>query len=338
LFTAQFSEFGAFVFDSQDDPCSASRDPLGNNLAGKCVQQGLSPGQVGVFEASPFHPTEFVSGGNPDLDPESSDTFTIGAVYQPLWLPGLTMSLDYYDLEVEDTIGEIDPSSICFNPVNAAGVFCDNLQRDESGNVSRVTSLIENRGLLATNGIDFQVQYSAPLPASLALFGEYAEFSVGAMLTHVLALEFQENIVTEVYDCAGYFGWPCQGLFRTGSGTYPENRLISNFDYDSGPFTARLSWRWIYSVDNAAPLLSGIVFGIENPVLATPRVSSWNYLDLGLAYEWDSGVQARLGINNLTDKAPPLMGDSAFKFNTDAQLYDVFGRTYFLNLRYRFDP
>lgn len=337
LFTEQVSRDGFFVGEStSDDPCSASRDPVGSGNAEKCILQGLSPGQVGEFEASPFYPTEFISGGNPDLEPESSDTFTVGAVFGPLSLPGLTIAVDYYDLEMDDTIGGIDPLLICFDPLNTAGVFCEDLKRDQTGNVYRYTSLIENRGVLATNGIDLQVHYTTDLPAGFALAGEYAYFSVGLMLTHVFSLDYQENVVTEVLDCAGKFGWPCQFLFQTGSGTYPEHKLITNFNYSSGPFTAHLSWRWIDGTDNAAPLGSETCCGVSDPVLAAPKVSSWNYLDFGLAYEWDFGLLARLGVNNLTDKQPPLMGDSAYEFNTDALLYDIFGRTYYLNLRYQF--
>jgi len=246
------------------------------------------------------------------------------------------MTIDYYELEVKDTIGNIQPDVICFDPLNTAGVFCENLERDSSGNVSRVTALIENRGKLATKGVDAQIRYSMELPAGLALVGSYAGLSLGAAFTHVYSLDFQENVVTQVIDCAGKFGWPCYELFSgQGSATYPENRLTANFNYSSGPFTAHLTWRWIGGTDNAAPLGSAN-FGVPDPVLAAPKVSSWNYFDLGLGYEWGKGLLLRLGVNNLTDKDPPVMGDSQFEDNTDALMYDVFGRTYYLNLRYQF--
>jgi outer membrane receptor protein involved in Fe transport len=159
---------------------------------------------------------------------------------------------------------------------------------------------------------------------------------VGAMLTHVFSLDFQENIATQIVDCAGLFGYPCINLFGNGVGTYPENRLMTNFNYSSGPFTAHLAWRWIDGTDNAAPLISEICCGISDPVEAVPSVSSWNYFDLGLAWAWDNGLLLRLGVNNLTDKEPPLMGDNQNENNTDALMYDVFGRTYYLNLRYQF--
>jgi iron complex outermembrane receptor protein len=336
LFTEQFSVINQDFLGNNVDPCSASQDPVGNGNVEKCIVQGLPEDQIGVFEAAPGYPTEFILGGNPDLQPEASDTFTVGFVYSPAWVSGLTFAVDYYDLEVEDAIGEVAPGNICFDPNNREGVFCEKLERDSSGNVFRITSLIENRGLLATDGIDFQVQYVTDLPTSLALMDGSAQLTIGAALTHVFSLEYQENIVTEVFDCNGLFGAPCNNLFGIGTGTYPENKLNVNLNYGSGGLSGNLAWRWIDGTDNAAVLAPEFIYGFPDPVIAVPDVSSWSYLDLGLAYEWDNGLLLRLGINNLTDKDPPLMGNAQNGNNTDALLYDVYGRTYYLNLRYRF--
>jgi outer membrane receptor protein involved in Fe transport len=334
LFTEQFSVINE-GFGENADPCSASQDPVGNGNTEKCIAQGLPEDQIGVFENTPFYPFTGIGGGNPDLRPESSDTLTVGFVYSPARISGLTFALDYFDLEVEDAIGGISPGNICFSPANTEGVFCDKLERDSTGNIFRITSLIENRGLLATDGIDFQVQYVTDLPASLALTNSDAQLTIGAALTHVLSLEFQENLVTQIFDCKGLFGNPCHNLFGIGTGTYPENKSNVNFNYASGGLTANLAWRWIDGTDNAAVLAPEFIYGFPDPILAVPDVSSWNYFDLGLAWEWDFGLLLRLGINNLTDKEPPLMGNAQAN-NTDALMYDVYGRTYYLNLRYQF--
>ena len=208
LFTAQSTFTNAFTGNNYQDPCSASQDPVGSGIADKCIAQGLPASQLGVFEHTPFYPTDFVSGGNPNLVPESSDTFTLGFVFNPISIPSLTIAVDYYDLEVTDTIGEIAPDVVCFDPMNTAGVFCDDIIRDGTGNVSRVEAVIQNRGVLSTDGIDLQVQYSRDLPASWSLFEDFAQLSFSGALTHVLSLKTQENVVTEVFDCNGKFGWP----------------------------------------------------------------------------------------------------------------------------------
>ena len=330
LFTEQFSEFGNSFNEAAEDPCSASRDPAGSGNAEKCVLQGLPPDQIGVFEATPYYPAEFIWGGNPDLVPESSDTLTVGVVITPATISGVTIAIDYFDLEVTDTIGSISAMDICFDPLNSGHVFCDNIRRDQTGNVSELFEPISNRGLTSATGIDTQLQYLTDLPPSMALFDDYGRFTINLIWTHMFSNETQENIVTEIYDCAGYYGWPCD--IDLGGGSYPANKLISNFDYISGPLSIHFSWRWIEGMLNAAPLGSGPIWGFPDPDLAIPSVPSYNYFDLGLGWQFGESVLVRFGINNLFDKQPPMMADAVFSNNTDTLVYDVFGRSYFVSL------
>jgi len=327
LFTAQSTFVWATTFG--DDPCSAPMDPVGSGNAEKCIAQGIPPDQIGVFEALDSYPVSTTTGGNPGLKPESSDTFTIGGVFNPVSIPGLTVAVDYYDLEITDTIGDINAIGICFDSLNTQGVFCDNIQRDVTLNIAELYEPTSNRGLLGTTGIDTQIQYMTDLPSSMALFDDYARFSINATWTHLLSNEYQENIVTEVYDCAGYFGWPCvQDLVGAA---VPVNRITGNFNYSSNPLDIHLTWRWIEGTRNGGPLYSAD-FGYPDPNLAIPRVSSYHYFDLGLGYWFNDSWLARFGINNLFDKQPPQMADNVWSNNTDTGMYDVFGRTYYVSL------
>lgn len=326
LFTVQTT---ALNFFATNDPCSASRNPAGNGNAEKCVAQGIPADQIGVFEATDGYPNFVTEGGNPELLPESSDTLTVGVVFNPPTMPGLTIALDYYDLEVTDTIGNIDALRICFDPLNTGGVFCDNIRRDQTGNITALLHPVSNRGLLATSGFDTQVQYVADLPSSMAMFDAHARISINAIWTHMLANKIQENIVTEVFDCAGYFGFPC--VVDLGGGTLPVNRLSSNIKYSTGPLDIHFSWRWIEGTRNAAPFHSADL-GFPDPVLAVPTVSAYSYFDLGFAYQFGHSVLARFGINNLLDKQPPQMADNVWTNNTDTGMYDVFGRSFYVSL------
>jgi iron complex outermembrane receptor protein len=329
LFTQQNEFSWWFISDNLKDPCSASSDPAANGNVEKCLLQGLTQSQIGVFEATPFYPVDFISGGNPDLVPESSDTFTVGFVFTPISVPSLTIAVDYYDLEVTDTIGDVDVPLVCFDSKNSSGVFCDDVQRDASGNIAEIAELFQNRGLLATDGIDFQAQYLIELPDSLSLFDESAQLSISTIWTHVFSTKDQENVVTTVLECSGFFGWPCQGNDKVN----PENRINTNFNYSAGPFTARLTWRWIDGMVNAAPKRSA-VFGFPDPDLAIPDVDSWSYFDLGFSYQFGKSTTLRFVINNITDKKPAFMG-SDFSNNTSASIYDVFGRSYQLSVSYQ---
>jgi outer membrane receptor protein involved in Fe transport len=315
------------------DPCSASADPVGNGNLEKCILQGLAADQIGIFEASARYPVDYLWGGNPDLVPEVGETWTVGTVITPASWSNWSFSIDYFAFEVNDTIGWIDAMEICFDPVNTGNVFCENITRDASGNVAQVTELTSNRGLLETTGIDTQIDYRADLPDFFALGDHSADISVNIYWTHLLSYKEQENSVTEILECAGYFGWPCWS--SDAGSSFPENRVTSNIHYTSGPLGLHLTWRWVEGTDNGAPLRS-YVWGVPDPDLAIPTVGDEHYLDLGLAYKFGEAFTARFGVNNLLDNGPPQMADQVWNNNTDTGLYDVFGRSYYLTLSAHF--
>jgi len=316
--------------DSIEDPCSASADPVGNGNVEKCIIQGLAEDQIGIFEAIPFYPVDFFFGGNPDLVPEVGKTWTVGSVITPTSLPNWQFTVDYFYLEVTDTIGEIESDLICFDPINTGNVFCENLKRDASGNVFEISNLTSNRGLLETSGIDTQVQYQTDLPGWTAFQDNSASLMVNVYWTHVFTFKNQENPVTEILECAGYFGWPCSQFT-----SYPANRVTTNFTYTSGPLELYLSWRWIDGMKNAAPKRSAI-WGFPDPDLAVPVVKEKHYLDLGTAYTFRDRYQLRFIVSNLLNTKPPQMADQIWSNNTDEGLYDVFGRSYRVTLSAQF--
>ncbi|MDH3578339.1 MAG: TonB-dependent receptor [Gammaproteobacteria bacterium] len=329
LFKEQATVAAWFVgSDPIEDPCSASSDPRGNGNVEKCVLQGLPEDQIGIFEATPRYPVDYLIGGNPDLKPEDGETWTVGAVISPDTMPNWTFTVDYYALEVADTIGDIFPSEICFDPVNTGHVFCEDMVRDDTGNVAFVSELIGNRGLMETTGIDTQIQFRADLPDFLSFRGHIANISMNVYWTHVLTDKEQESPVTEVLECAGYWGWPC----NSRAYTHPENRVTSKIHYASGPLGLHLNWRWIDGTINAAPKLSYIE-GYPDPDLAIPVVDDEHYLDLGISYQLNDRLSSQFGVNNLLDNSPPQMDGGA---NTDTGMYDIFGRSYYLTLSMQF--
>jgi outer membrane receptor protein involved in Fe transport len=329
LFEEQGRSESYLFSDSSFDPCSASADPVGNGMVEKCLIQGLPQDQIGIFEAAAYYPVFNYWGGNPELVPEKGTTWTAGFVSQPAEWANWMFSIDYFQMEVTDTIGDIFADVICFDANNTENVFCENLVRDETGNVAEVWELTSNRGLLETRGVDTQIQYQAGLPGWLALPGSSANLNVQLYWTHLISLKSQENPATEIYECAGLFGWPCINFSN------PENRVTTAFNYLSGQFEAQLTWRWIDGMDNAAPLGSWL-WGVEDPDLAIVAVPDRHYFDLGFAYTFSDRYQLRFGVNNLLDSGPVMMADQGWNNNTDESLYDVFGRSYYLRMSAKF--
>ncbi len=242
-FEEQFTELGFIVSPNNPDPCSASADPVGSGNADKCVLQGLPPDTIGVFEAPELVFGEAVLGGNPSLQPETGETLTAGVVLELNALPNWSFAVDYFDLQVEDTIGPIDSRSICFDALNTDNRFCENIERDATGNMSRITNLTSNRGQLRTRGVDTQLHYVAELPGALSISASGADLDLSLFWTHTLEFTQQENPATSVLECAGRFGEPCHnGEFQEGQ-TFAENRVTAYANYTSGDWRLHLAWR-----------------------------------------------------------------------------------------------
>jgi outer membrane receptor protein involved in Fe transport len=97
------------LVDLDNDPCGT--DPENNAppsaTAAQCANTGLAPGLYGSDLKSPADQYNIKGGGNPNINPEESESFTAGVIITPSSLPGLTVTLDYFDITVEDGIGSV---------------------------------------------------------------------------------------------------------------------------------------------------------------------------------------------------------------------------------------
>ena len=324
-FTVSFPFVGA---DPAEDPCSASADPIGNGLIDKCVATGLPRDQVGVFEATVGFPTDRIRGGNSDLEPESADTLTVGFVLTPAALPDLQLSVDYFDLEVNDRIDQLVAFVACFDRENTEHRNCDAIRRDPvSFDIRELFEVNINTGTRRTRGVDTQLGFSMDVP-SMFRSGD-ASLAVNLMWTRLIDSTIQAAAGGGTLDCAGGFGFPCN--FATDGFTYPENRITANLNYLSGRFGGYLTWRWIDGTRNARPRNDALL-GTPSGPLAVESIGSRSYVDASFAYELTNNIDARLTIANLLDSSAPIVGDALVSNNTDTRLYDVFGRAYTLGI------
>ncbi|WP_293450616.1 TonB-dependent receptor, partial [Phenylobacterium sp.] len=156
------------VLDGTQDPCAglAASDPL----VARCAQAfNLTTAQVLAIEANPANQYNGQLGGNPNVDPETSDTISFGVVLQPTFLPGFNFSADYFDIKVKDFIGQIGADVIINRCVNNLDPFyCGLVKRDAAGSIwlsnqGYVVDTTLNTGALRTKGIDFNASYRTDL-------------------------------------------------------------------------------------------------------------------------------------------------------------------------------
>src|SRR6185369_13729202 len=156
------------VLDGTQDPCAGLA--ASNPLVAKCASLfGLTTAQVLAIEKNPANQYNGQVGGNPNLDPETSNTLTLGAVFTPTMLPGFNVSVDYFDIKVKKYISGIGADVIINRCVQTSDpFFCNLVHRDAQGslwlsNQGFVTDTTLNTGALRTKGVDINASYRTDL-------------------------------------------------------------------------------------------------------------------------------------------------------------------------------
>jgi outer membrane receptor protein involved in Fe transport len=315
--------------DGSSDPCAGT--PTASRAA--CALTGVKPQQYGHVLASPFDSYNGFQGGNPNVKPEVADTLTVGLVLRPRVMQNLTLSVDYFNIKIEGLISAIGADTIirdCLaslgNPAQAA-TFCPLIHRDREGTLwltsaGYVSDLLVNEGELATRGIDINGTYHVPLVTA----GSLAFALVGTYLQ-----SYQQTPVSGFgsYDCVGYFGAACGVLA-------PRWRHVMNVTWSTPSQRVEVNIRWRYldhgdsDTTSSNPFLSGTA-----PYPATAHIPAYSYFDLTGAFKLNKNITLQLGVNNLADKAPPLVVGSdcgGCNGNTFSAMYDAMGRYIFVNL------
>lgn len=328
LFEAPVESLAAFP-----DPCSVDAGQLGNpEIVAACIRDGVPPSVIGDFiGAASFALTR----GNPDLKAEVANTLTVGTVVAPRSIPGLSVAVDYYDIEIRRAIGVFGGGgpSVIFGCISGgadpANPLCQAYDRGPDGAVQTVDLPTDNLGYFRARGIDWQLSYRRGL-------GLVAEDSVDLLLagTHVIENRFRANDFVPVYACEGTFGAPC-GTSITGTAT-PRWKLFNNLSYRVEPVTFQLRHRFFSSTVDAR-IRASTALGLEIDRLSEEgrRLESRHYFDVAVSVRAGRDFDIALGVNNLTNRKPAITGANQIQANTDPSLYDMLGRRFFLALSAR---
>lgn len=332
LFQGTSQDFPPYV-----DPCSADQNPIENGLAQACINDGVPADLLGIFTQGNSQVQASI-GGNPDLEEETADTFTIGAVWQPRFVPGLSLTVDYFNIEVEDAIAPFGggaPFVIAGCILSGNGLdsdaFCAAYQRDPFGDPLIVQAPNENIATLKAEGIDVQIDYSFDL-ADFGLGGDAGSVDIFWLGSHRLENSFQPNPGLPPIECAGFFGAPC-GITIDGVSD-PDWKFTSRFTYRRSSWTASLRWRWTAATTDGR-ISQAAAFGLPDPTDSIPpdalEYDAQHYFDLSGSWNVLENLRLLAGVDNLFDNDPPTVGTQQVQANTDPSLYDVLGRRFFLS-------
>ncbi len=329
---------------SANDPCS-SRQPAAQQTAAVkavCIATGVPAGLV--FDPS-IQSSAFltqVTGGNPNLSPETSNTTTIGAVFTPSYVPGLAVSVDYFRIDLDNAIAPLGGGglqnvlNLCYNTLqNASSVYCQAIHRDPTtGQIvgpNYVTTTNANIGGIKTSGVDIEGHYGFATPWGL-MGASHWDLSEDWTYTHEFTLTPDQNLPNIKDFCVGAFGGTCGQPIPQWKGT-------SRVTWQTGPLTLSVRARYIGKVTTDAylvPLRQGGTPPALN-TLTNPVISAQTYFDLTASYDLTSKVVLTGGIRNLFDKDPPILGSTQLPAdNTIPSTYDVEGRVIFLGANVKF--
>ncbi|PZN96261.1 MAG: TonB-dependent receptor [Alphaproteobacteria bacterium] len=314
------------------DPCSGA---VPFATAAQCAFTGVTAAQYGNIVDNPAGQFNSLIGGNPDLGPETADTLSFGAVLRPSFLPGLTVSADYFDIDVKDLVGSVNPNLSLANCINSGDpFFCSLIQRNpQSGSLFQGEAgffrrFNVNTGSLRTKGIDLTVDYRTSLQDLLGENAGSLAFNLqGTYLDSFKTTPLPNSPESNIYECKGLYGGLC-GRPRPEWRHRFMTTWQSNFNFDLS-----VVWRHVSAVAISSTSSQPVLAGNSPEIIR--QLGSRNYFDLSAAYRVRDGFVFRLGVNNLFDKAPPLTTSAAIEDggngNTYPQFYDATGRYLFLN-------
>nr|WP_238934847.1 TonB-dependent receptor [Maricaulis parjimensis] len=307
------------------DPTNDNRDPV---VLANCVSEGIDPTSLGLTGVSSI---ESFRAGNPGLDPETSDAYSFGFVFQQPFTDMFDASLrvSYYSIEVEDSIaipGTAFSLGQCYNSSNFPNdPFCARRQRDpNTGQLLFVDNTPFNVATQESTGWDFNGRFTMEFD----FFGGFV-YDMNAVATKSEEILSQTTATSDVNNFVGDWG-------------NPEWRGTITNRFEHGDWTLTFRNRYLgeqASIRNRV----GIDYGdrIEAPSeLGGDAVDSWDavwYHDLSVSYEQDTW-QVTVGVNNLFDEEPAIVDQNA----SGATLasgnevlgsgYDILGRRFFASI------
>jgi len=326
------------VLGFSNDPCAGAVGSATLTLTqAQCALTGVTAAQYGNIKSNPANQYNVLSGGNPGLAPEVADTYSGGVVWTPSFVPGLSITVDYFNIFVSGVIsGAAAPNTVIGEcGTTASSYYCGLIHRDSSGSLwetpqGYVTDTNVNAGSLQTSGMDFEGTYRLPLSR------------LG--LEHWGSLNFDFNgtylasLISEPVPGGGKFD--CEGLYGDTCGTpNPRWRHKLRTTWNTPWYGSQFSvqWRYMGDVRTDAASANGL---LSNPASVFPvdeKLAAQNYIDLAMTFKITDNYQFRVGVNNVFDKEPPLIGSAncpgvTCNANTFPQVYDSEGRYIFMGI------
>lgn len=321
----------AIGFPGADDPCSDRGLTLGltaaevADLRAICIATGVPAAEVFSPNIQLNDQIEGSFGGNPNLQEEVGDTYTVGAVIRPRFIPRLNIAVDWYSIRVLNAVAVAGGSvqgvlDLCLLVLqDASNPLCQAINRDPSGQISGggefiVEAANANLAQLNAEGVDWQVDYN--LPVNFGLLGPSSRLSFFVLGNYTYRSSFVAVPGLPEVECAGKFSGEC------GTPT-PKWKWTSRIAWQDGPLTSTIRWRHLSATED------------EGGGSVVNDIKAYDLFDAAFSFDVTDNATVTFGINNLFDKEPPILGSNAQQSNTYPNVFDVLGRDFFVSASFR---
>ena len=280
------------------DPCDVNSPNFtgsGNmQTNANCIAHGVPDGFV-----QPNTQIRITVGGNPELQPEESENFSVGLVYQPGWLEGFQAEVDWFDIEISNTIATIGDQNILEQCYSDTPQYCEHVDRGAGGFVTDLRDLNTNVGALAVSGIDLALSWTG-------VDTDWGIFDFAWDMTRYDEWESTDALGTR-FQNLGY-------VFGSSRDNNVDLRSTAHVGWVHGPWSARWSWQYIAEgkgVANTAP--SYDIDGNYDAGDTVRKLDATLYNDVVASYLWERNaynVTIAAGVDNLFDQDPPFFPES----------------------------
>ena len=313
-----YQGIGQGLVDLDYDPCGIDPDTGAAPIATQeqCLNTGLPANLYGTDLKSPADQYNIQTGGNPNVAPEESESVTIGVVLNPM--DGLTLTVDYFDITVEDGIGTVSPKTALDKCIETgAAAFCNLINRNPvNGSLwltgGYISAQITNISEEQTSGIDVIFDYSVDT--------NWGPLVVSGVTTLLDSYDITELPGEAAIGCSGNWGGSC------GKNPMPEVM---------GSYTVGLTTEFDTDV------ILGVRYLGETDDLNANDIDfdAYTYLDATAIYSVNDNMSVQLGVSNLLDKEPGYTSDAGTapgNGNTFPGYFDAFGRHIHLSINYSY--
>ena len=305
-------------FPSVQDPC-----------AGPFVPPAVAPPNCGAAAGNGDTSTQLkeIVGGNANLKPETSKSWTVGFVFEPTFVKNLTFTFDYWSFEVNNSIATVGAPVILNGCYSAAGTYCNQIFRDPTTQyITLINDTLVNVGSDSTAGIDMAFKYTLPTDIGRWDFGALATW------TSYFKRTFADGSVIN-----GVGNYDLAAGNSTG-GMYPEWKGNASVGWTWNDLFAGLRWRFVGgfkecgNTDGTSD--GGQCFGNPSANIYQRSVAFYHVTDLFVSYNLKTSIGKTnfgFGINNLFDAKPSVIY-SAFAASADPSLYDWVGQYFYFRI------